>query len=846
MVFLKKLWHELTNPRVEEEGVARQEYLTRVIYTLVSAGMLIMTVIVLIINYGIGVPNNETTLIMASMDLLIVIGWYWIQKRQWHVSGYLLPFVFLMFSGYMIFMVGPITTAVLQLAIAVLLAGMLSGNRARWIMLVICLVVYVAAGWGSGERDVEVFLTSGILIFMSLCGVALLEWFFSNLLNQSLRTVREREVKLDSIFRAAPIGIGMVVNRVIQEANDTLCQMTGYAREELVGNSARMLYPAQEDYEYVGAEKYRQIHEQAIGTVETRWLRKDGLMRDILLSSVPLDSGDLSKGVTFTALDITERKQTETSLRTKTAELESLFSISSQLRVAQSADEMLPLVLAEVRRVLRSDANAVILLDPDEEHFICALGDGPLAVNVGVIFNAEKGISGLVLQTRRPYSTENLSADPKKIPSLRGDDDLGPAVFVPVISESKFIGVLLCARNKGIASDQYSSSEVQLLTAIGEMVGNALRRARLYDQALSRLQHVQALHSIDMAISANLDLSVILDVLLSQGIAQLNVDAASILLLNPYTHMLEFAAGSGFYAKEIKSTQLRLGEGLPGQAAMERQILHIPEFSVTDGLVRTYLLDEGFVSYRAVPLIAKGQLQGVLEVFNKNPIRVDDERTGFLETLATQAAIAIDNSRLFSDLQRSNFELEIAYDATIEGWSLALELRDQETEGHTLRVADMTIRLAQAMGVKDKELLHIRRGSLLHDIGKMGVPDRILLKPGELVDEEWELMKQHPIYAFEMLWPIEFLRPALDIPYCHHERWDGTGYPRQLKGEQIPLAARIFAVVDVWDALTSDRPYRDAWSEQDALEYIRTNAGKHLDPSVVEVFLDFLKENDRG
>jgi putative nucleotidyltransferase with HDIG domain len=261
-------------------------------------------------------------------------------------------------------------------------------------------------------------------------------------------------------------------------------------------------------------------------------------------------------------------------------------------------------------------------------------------------------------------------------------------------------------------------------------------------------------------------------------------------------------------------------------------------------LLRKNLLKEEFVSYHAAPLIAKGQLQGVLEIFSRTPVAVNDEQTSFLETLATQAAIAIDNAQLFVNLQRSNFELEMAYNATIEGWSRALELRDQETEGHTLRVAKMTVGLAQAMGVKSEDIIHIRRGALLHDIGKMGVPDHILLKPGKLDDEEWEIMKQHTDYAFAMLQPIDFLRLAIDIPHCHHERWDGTGYPRGLNGEQIPLAARIFAVVDVWDALNSDRPYRKAWTEEKALDYITANAGKHFDPRVVEQFLNFLNDND--
>jgi HAMP domain-containing protein len=193
-------------------------------------------------------------------------------------------------------------------------------------------------------------------------------------------------------------------------------------------------------------------------------------------------------------------------------------------------------------------------------------------------------------------------------------------------------------------------------------------------------------------------------------------------------------------------------------------------------------------------------------------------------------------------LQERDAELTLAYDTTLEGWARALELRDLETEGHTQRVTELAIRLARAMGVPEAELVHVRRGALLHDIGKMGIPDSILLKPGKLTDEEWQVMRRHPAYVFEMLLPIRYLRPALDIPYCHHEKWDGSGYPRGLKGEEIPLAARIFAVVDVWDALRSDRPYREAWSDEKALKYIREQAGKHFDPRVVEAFLQMLAE----
>lgn len=218
----------------------------------------------------------------------------------------------------------------------------------------------------------------------------------------------------------------------------------------------------------------------------------------------------------------------------------------------------------------------------------------------------------------------------------------------------------------------------------------------------------------------------------------------------------------------------------------------------------------------------------------------------FFETLAGQAAIAIDSIRSFEELQISNTKLMLAYDATIEGWSKAMDLRDEETEGHTQRVTQMTIQLAKSLGLSDDQLVHLRRGALLHDMGKLGIPDRILLKPGKLTDEEWVIMRKHPQYAYDMLSPIDYLRPAMEIPYSHHEKWDGSGYPRGLKGVEIPMAARIFAVVDVWDALTSDRPYRSAWEHTRVREYIEQNSGSHFDPQVVKAFLKQLAETDQN
>jgi len=379
--------------------------------------------------------------------------------------------------------------------------------------------------------------------------------------------------------------------------------------------------------------------------------------------------------------------------------------------------------------------------------------------------------------------------------------------------------------------------------------GRDITERRLSAAHIQRqFEQLTALRAIDTAINASLDLGLTLKIAIAQVTAQRGIDAASVLLLNPLTHNLEYKAGRGFRASAIERTSLRLGAGYAGRAALERHTIHFENVEESNHpYTRPDLfIEEGFITYSGVPLIAKGEVRGVLEVFRRTPFDYspnsnwtsESEWIDFLETLAEQVAIAIDNAQLFTNLQRSNFDLVMAYDATIEGWSKALDLRDKETEGHTQRVIEMTMKLARSMGVSETDMTHLRRGALLHDIGKIGIPDHILFKPGSFTDEEWAVMHMHPMYAYEMLAPINYLHQALDIPYCHHEKWDGSGYPRGLKGEQIPLAARIFTVADVWDALTSDRPYRRAWTESEAINYIREQAGKHFDPNVVNAFLE--------
>jgi putative nucleotidyltransferase with HDIG domain len=327
-------------------------------------------------------------------------------------------------------------------------------------------------------------------------------------------------------------------------------------------------------------------------------------------------------------------------------------------------------------------------------------------------------------------------------------------------------------------------------------------------------------------------------VVLEQAVRLLGAAAAMVLLLDPVQQALADPVARGLRTPLPRDERVRLGHGFAGRAALERRLVAVPNVAehLAESTNPDYLVAEGIRALYAVPLIAKGQVLGVLQLMFRTPHAAEPGWLDFLQTLAGQAAIAIENGHLFERLQRSHTELTLAYDATIAGWSHALDLRDHETEGHSQRVTDLTLRLAQTVGLPPSELVHVRRGALLHDIGKMAIPDAILLKPGPLTAEEWAVMRQHPTHAYHMLAPIAFLRPALDIPYCHHEKWDGTGYPRGLKGEEIPMAARVFAVADVWDALRSNRPYRLAWPVEQVREHIRSLAGVHFDPEAVEAF----------
>jgi PAS domain S-box-containing protein/putative nucleotidyltransferase with HDIG domain len=656
---------------------------------------------------------------------------------------------------------------------------------------------------------------------------------------QAEQSLRQSETRYRAIVEdQTELIIRWLPDTTLTFVNEAFCRFISRPREQLLGQrflpniSPEDREPTEKRVALLSENNVGQDSEQRIRLTngEVRWVQwTDRVFTDEAGRVVEIQS---------VGRDITERKQMDVELQVRTNELEALFALSSALNIAQTESAMLTAILAEVNRALGADASGLALYDPDRAEFRVAQASGELATNVGRTFSALEGLDVQRLMNGRPYIVEEFGKVEDRTGVITGMENLGPAVFAPVQSQEQFLGIMAAMRRKG--APNYDASTIRLLAAGGEMVGNALHRVRLHDQALVRLQHLQILQRIGSAISNSFDLAHILPLLATEITAQTRVDATAIFLLNSYTLQLDYAAGHGFKSGAIKKAHFRLGGSLAGTAALERRIIAITN-DLADQVAGNaqfaeFVKAESFVSYSAVPLVTKGKVKGVLEFFSRSQLPSDAEWLDFMKTLAHQAAIAMDNVELFDGLQRSNLELALAYDATIEGWSRAMDLRDRDTEGHSLRVTEITERLARALGMGEAEIVNIRRGALLHDIGKMGVPDSILHKPGKLTDEEWVLMRKHPQYAHDMLWPIPYLRPALDIPYCHHEKWDGNGYPRGLKGETIPLAARIFAVVDVWDALISDRPYRAAWPAERVREYIRGETGKQFDPRVVEAF----------
>ncbi|MGB8646935.1 MAG: PAS domain S-box protein [Anaerolineae bacterium] len=619
--------------------------------------------------------------------------------------------------------------------------------------------------------------------------------------------------------------------------------MYGYRKEEVIGKKLSMLIPPAFRGvidEYIRTPSWSREVIMDGATFEIRGLRSDN---SEFLTEFSITTRDAMKGRFFTAIvrDVTQRKRTEAAEREERTLAEALRDTAAALSATLNPDEVLDRILDNVGRVQPHDTAAVMLIEDGMGRFVRWRDPG------------ERGFGEWVSQVEHPVSemaglSKMLSApaplvladtmnyqgwtDQSNMPWIRS------MLSVPIRIKGQVIGVLnLYSARPGF----FTAEHARRLQTFADQAGQAIGNARALEETERNAQQLSLLYDVGLALNSVHDPQAQLQFLVEMAMKSVHADRAAFFKrVSDATFRLE--TGAGYADEVIKNLRDRVFEagqasGLVGLVAGTRAPLYVADVTA-DG--RWISIDEAVRSVVYVPVEHDHHLMGILSVSSTTPNAFHGGYERLLQLFANEAAIALENAELSRSLQASSVHLVDAYDATIQGWSRALELRERETEGHALRVSEMTVRLAQAMGVEEESLVQIRRGALLHDIGMMGIPDQILYKPGPLTDQETQALRQHPVYACEMLASIAYLRPALDIPYCHHERWDGTGYPRGLKGEEIPLGARIFAVVDVWDALRASRTYRQAWSEDQARDYVREQRGVQFDPAVVDIFLKLM------
>lgn len=661
-------------------------------------------------------------------------------------------------------------------------------------------------------------------------------------LRQTHTNLKESEALLNKILDNIPSLITVKnakdltyfkVNRQVKN----YFQRTG---QDIIGKTARDIFVPDEAEYFIQNDRLALEKNEPIEIPRISFTTKDQQKR-VMQEKKILMYGENRKPLFILSVgdDITEKVHLEEEAIARLARLEAISELSTKLIEIHSLEELYPAMLEILQNIFHAPLASIWLFNTEKnalEPVYHSKGHADYELLMSGLLKPGQGIPGSVFSSQKPYITSDYASDPRLFLSKQGVlHEKVAGITTPLRTTNSVIGVVNIADLNG---REFNEDDVKLLTTLSEYAGNAIQNIWLKEQTEKRLMQITAVSAIDRAISSSLDLKVTLEILVGNVISQLKVDAVDVLLFNPYSKLLEFSSGKGFRSHNAETASLQLGESFAGKAALTREMVGVRDVNTVKDVVFTrYLDNEEFITYYGVPLIAKGQLKGVLEVYNRSILEPDEDWLNFFRSLAEQASIAIDNTQMFENLHRSNIELGMAYNATIEGWSRALDLRDKETEGHTLRVTELTERLARAFHFPESEIKYVRWGALLHDIGKMGVPDGILLKPGPLTEEEWVVMRMHPRYAFDMLSPIGYLSQAIDIPYCHHEKWDGTGYPRGLSGEHIPLSARIFAVVDIWDALSSDRPYRKAWPAEKVMEHIKSLSGTHLDPKVVNFCL---------
>ncbi len=639
--------------------------------------------------------------------------------------------------------------------------------------------------------------------------------------------LRARHEMTQSILDAYPdMAVLLDVTGRVLAINEPFARSVGANVQEIVGvNLYNLLKPGD-------ATKVRRqgLYEAILsGKTAERELLLNGRWYADTFYPILNNEGTVGRVALFSR-DVTGSRQRE-------RELEAVASISSALRAALTRDEVYPIILDQIETLLDTDGIGLVLRDPDTGEVRMEQARGVWSSLMHMRFAPEQATRGPILILKEPYLNNEIESSLHMF-QTRPYTGLRATACVPLEIEGNIIGALWIGRKTEINQD-----DVRILSALAHTTANAIHRVSLYEQTRLYADQLALGSETGRELGETLSLSEIY-ARLSHSIYRMLPNLARVLItrFDPQTQEIVYAHGLQDGRPLDVTVMPRLPLKQPDECDQSRAIHDRQAFVKND--CKLYLKGPSSAPVQSallVPLVIKGEALGVLQLESYTNWRFGKPEVQLLTLIGNTAAIAIQNALLFENLQQSHENLTLAYETTLEGWARALDLRDHGTQDHTHRVVDLALQLGRRLGMDDSELTNLRRGAQLHDIGKMGVPDSILLKPGPLTDEEWKVMRLHPVYAYEMLYPVPEFRKILDIPYCHHEKWDGTGYPRKLSSEDIPLPARIFSVVDVWDALCSDRPYRSAWPAEKVINYLESQSGRQFDPEVVEKFLEMVK-----
>ncbi|MBL0346459.1 PAS domain S-box protein [Candidatus Villigracilis affinis] len=631
---------------------------------------------------------------------------------------------------------------------------------------------------------------------------------------QAEKALAEREAYFRAMIENSAEGVAILdAEGIVRYLAPSDERLTGYVASEVQGESGFKFIHPQDLPRVLSVFKEGVSTPGAVRTAEYRLQRLDGEWRYFEITGHNMLDDPHIAGVVVNYRDVTERKQAEQALQENRSRLEAVISSALNGIITIDEDQRIILFNPSAERIFGYPAADVV--------------GQPLEILIPQRFQGShsqhvKGYAATGVSARRKGLLDSLygkraNGDEFPMEAFISHSEVGGERFFTVIFQD------ITERKQAEDTLRRHAMELEVLAASS----SALRTAQSVSEMVPILAR-HALRAVDGTYASIFLLDVETEEFVSHGWYSMESN-------------VDFTLADESSVRHVSGTGITGRVALTGEIYVTEDIQKDPVLVILNGERERLQHVHGGIS---LPLRAQEKIIGVMHIWSSRPRIFNETEIRLLTALAENTSSAIHRAILFEQTLEHASELATAYDNTLAGWARALELRDELTEGHTRRVTELTLKLARALEIPENEIIHIRRGALLHDIGKMGIPDSILHKPGAFTAQERKIMQQHTQYAYDMLVSIPFLQAALDIPYCHHEHWDGAGYPRGLKGEDIPLSARIFSIIDVWDALTSDRPYRQAWSKEKTCEYILERSGKQFDPQIVEAFFSVITEND--